>query len=83
MVIALLTTRAKDINIDPDDWPRCSRCDMPVEDFGVSDTGDSLIFVATCHGDTEVATIPDDMWDTMIGTHVHLEDAFQQKGDNE
>lgn len=78
----LLSTRAKDINIDPDDWPRCARCRMPVEDFRVSDTGDSLMFVATCHGETEVATIPDDMWDTMIGTHVNLGEAFQRKGEN-
>lgn len=73
----LLTTKAIDINIDPDDWPRCGKCHMPVEDFRASDTRDSLIFVATCHGETELATIPDDMWDTMIGTHVKLEEAFR------
>lgn len=66
------------MSIDYVDWPRCAVCHMPVEDFGASDTGDSLIFVATCHGQTETATIPDDMWDTMIGTHVHLDDAFKQ-----
>lgn len=76
MTPLLLTTSAIDLNIDPDDWPRCAKCHMPVEDFRVTDTGDSLMFVTECHGETELAKIPDDVWDTVMGTHVSLGQAF-------
>ena len=73
-----LQTKATDIDIDPYDWPRCARCRMPVEQFSVTDTGDSITFVARCHGETEVATIPDEVWDTVLGTHVNFGTAFNQ-----
>lgn len=73
-----LDTKALDYNIDPEDWPRCDVCHLPVEDFRVTDTGDSIIFVTACHGETELATIPDDVWDTVMGTHVSFGRAFQQ-----
>lgn len=50
------------VSIDPDDWPRCGVCDTPVEQFCVTDTGDALIFVATCHGEDETVTVPDSVW---------------------
>lgn len=75
----LLGTTAKDRDVSPIDWPRCAKCHMPVEDFRVTDTGDSLMFVTTCHGETELATIPDDVWDTMMGTHVNLGQAFDNQ----
>ena len=77
----LLTTRAIDINIDPIDWPRCYKCRIPVESFRVTDTGDSLMFVAQCHGQFELAAVPDDIWDTMMGTHVNLGYAFADQND--
>lgn len=77
----LLGTTAKDTEIVQEDWPRCAVCRMPVENFRVTDTGDSITFVTECHGDTELATIPDEVWDSMIGTHVNLGQAFN-KGDN-
>ncbi len=75
----LLTTKAVDIKIDEIDWPRCHRCQMPVESFRVSDTGDGLIFVAACHGVEELVNFPDEMWDTIIGTHVNFGPAFCNK----
>lgn len=72
----LLTTSAVNVEIDPVDWPRCARCRMPVESFRAIDTGDSISFVTECHGETELATIPDDVWDTVMGTHVNLGQAF-------
>lgn len=66
----LLGTRAKDIVVDERDWPRCAKCHMPVEWFGVSDTSDSLIFLARCHGDEQVVEMPDEIWDSVIGTGV-------------
>ena len=82
MTTMLLTTKAIDLNIDPIDWPRCAVCHMPVEDFRATDTGDSIIFVTECHGEYELATIPDDVWDTAMGTHVTLGQAFQRKGEH-
>lgn len=79
----LLETRAVDQEIDPEDWPRCAICRMPVEDFRVTDTGDSIIFVTMCHGECELATIPDDVWDTVMGTHVNFGQAFQMGETNE
>lgn len=72
----LLTTRAKEIDIDSRDWPRCAKCHLPVEDFRVSDTGDSLIVVASCHGDEQVVTIPDDLWDSVIGRDFSIGPVF-------
>lgn len=74
----LLSTTATEHEIETEDWPRCARCHMPVENFRVYTTSDSLIFVTECHEDVELATIPDDVWDTVIGTHLHFGQAFSQ-----
>jgi hypothetical protein len=79
----LLTTSAIDISIDPEDWPRCAICDMPVENFKGVDTGDSLSFLAQCHGAEEITQLPDELWDTVIGTAVTLGTAFGEKQDDE
>jgi hypothetical protein len=79
----LLETKAVDIEINSIDWPRCARCHMPVEYCRATDTGDSIMFVTMCHGETELATIPDDVWDTMMGTHVNLGQAFDTNGDDD
>lgn len=76
MTPLLLTTSAVEIEIDPLDWPRCALCHMPVENFRATDTGDSITFVTMCHGEVELATIPDEVWDTVMGTHVKLGSAF-------
>lgn len=76
-MILLSDGNTKEIPVDPDDWPRCAKCRMPVEEFKVVDTGDSYTFVAMCHGQVESATIPDDVWDTAVGTHVNFGLAFQ------
>lgn len=62
----LLTTQGKDIAIDPEDWPRCDKCNMPVENFCVTDTGDALIFVAACHEKQETVTLSDEIWDNVL-----------------
>lgn len=77
-----LGTSAKDFNIDTADWPRCAICKMPVENFRVTDTGHAITFVTECHGETELATVPDEVWDTMMGTHVNFGLAFDPKGEN-
>ena len=59
----LLTTQAKDIEVDDGDWPRCAKCHMPVEHFWSIDTGTSLIFVARCHGQEQIVEIPDEVLD--------------------
>lgn len=75
-MMQLLGTTAIDKEVDPEDWPRCAKCRMPVEQFSVTDTGNSITFVAKCHGESELATIPDEVWDDMIGTHVNFGSAF-------
>lgn len=56
------------IVIHPGDWPRCHRCDMPVENFWAKDHGDSLEFIAECHGEQEVTVISDEIWGGVLGT---------------
>lgn len=63
----------KIINIDPYDWPRCVNCNMPVEDFRVTDQGDSLVFVAVCHGKNKLVAIPDSFWQGEAGATVRLD----------
>ena len=43
------------------DWPRCARCDMPVEQFYLDDESGEISLVAVCHGDRQVVVIPDDL----------------------
>jgi hypothetical protein len=75
----LLETKAKVRDIDQDDWPRCARCHMPVENFEIIDTGDSITLMAACHGAEELVTIPDSVWDT-VGQGVSIGYAFQMEG---
>ena len=72
----------KTIEIDIDDWPRCAKCDMPVEQFSGTDDGTALTFVAMCHGEVQSATIPDSTWD--IETYFDMEEAFRdnEEGDD-
>lgn len=78
----LLTTKAKDIKVIAEDWPRCDQCDMPVEEFCVTDTGDALILVATCHKKEETVTLTDDMWDNVNPSHVDIGPAFLQTNEH-
>lgn len=73
----LLETKAKVIGIAAEDWPRCGKCCMPVENFEVTDTGDSLALMATCHGEEELVVLEDSIWDTILGRGVSLGPAFQ------
>lgn len=68
--------------ISEDDWPRCAKCDMPVENFVIADTGNTLTFVATCHGKEELVHIPDSMWDTEFDQTVSIGPAFQDIGED-
>jgi hypothetical protein len=82
-MILLGDGNAIDIQVDPTDWPRCAVCWIPVENFGIKDLGDALVCVAQCHGQVESAMIPDDVWDTTIGTHVNFGLAFTTKENHE
>lgn len=82
MSLLLSDGTAKTLPVDPIDWPRCARCGLRVEEFSVTDTGDSITFVTQCHGQVESATVPDDVWDTMIGTHVNFGLAFNGENNN-
>jgi hypothetical protein len=79
----LLETRAKVIAIDTEDWPRCDKCHMPVENFEVTDTGDSLALMAACHGEVELVQIPDSVWDTVFSQGVSIGPAFKEKPDGQ
>jgi len=79
----LLATKAQVHEIDEYDWPRCARCHMPVENFVVTDTGDSLALMATCHGEEELVHIPDTVWETAFGLGVSLGPAFKTEDDTE
>jgi len=74
---------SKEIEIDSSDWPRCDKCQMPVENFRATDHGDSLTLMAECHGKREVVTLPDTLWDSVIGTHMNLGPAFTGDDTNE
>jgi hypothetical protein len=40
--------------IDEEDWPRCARCDTPVEDcFALTSERGTVWLVAQCHGDEQ------------------------------
>lgn len=75
----LLTTKARDINIVQEDWPRCDECDMPVEQFCITDSGDTIALVARCHGEEETVVLPDETWDTVHSSHVDFGPAFAKE----
>ena len=62
------------IKIHRDDWPGCAKCNMPVENFFVTDTGSELTFVAQCHGMEQSVKVPDCFWE---GQHVSVALAFE------
>jgi hypothetical protein len=66
------------INIDPDDWPRCAKCDMPVLCFsGIYQVDQGLSFVVECHGQREVSFIPQEVWDNLVSVaDFKIGDAF-------
>lgn len=68
----------KIIEIDPEDphYPRCAKCDTPVEKFCVTDTGDALTLVTTCHGNTETVILSDEVWDDVVIPYVSIGPAF-------
>jgi hypothetical protein len=72
----LLTTNAKDISIHPDDWPRCAKCDMPVQEFKIVDCGYSTTLVAACHGADEIIDVPDEILANVFGGYVRIGLAF-------
>lgn len=69
-----MTTR----RIDDNDWPRCTKCDMPVENFYIDDTGNVLNFVAQCHGKEQLVKVPDSFWDQELGHTVSIGPAFTE-----
>ena len=70
----LIGTTAQQIQVERIDWPRCTRCDMPVEDFQCYDTQEGLYFLAICHRATEVSIITAE---TLAGTFgVNIGHAF-------
>lgn len=75
----LLTTTARDINIEQEDWPRCEVCDMPVEQFCVTDGGNAIALAATCHGEVEMVVLLDDTWDTVHSSQVDFGPAFAKE----
>ena len=38
------------------DVPRCAKCDMPVEEFIYDIVGNNIVFLAVCHGDSQVVS---------------------------
>lgn len=74
----LLETKAKEILISPLDWPRCAKCEMPVEKFSVIDTENAMAFVAACHGQEQIVNVPDELWADMLGSHVNFGPAFSE-----
>lgn len=64
--------------IDDNDWPRCAKCDLPVENFCIDDTGNTLTFVATCHGEEQLVEIPDSFWDQELVHTVSIGPAFEE-----
>lgn len=59
-----------------DRWPRCARCQMPVEDFTIGSLLDSVVLTAYCHGDTEIVQVPDKIWDEFSPNDVVITEAF-------
>lgn len=58
------------IEIAVDDWPRCTECNLPVEEFHVIDTGQTLIMVSKCHGQIEERIVPQEFWNRFVPGNV-------------
>lgn len=74
----LLTTTARDVEINPLDWPRCGQCSMPVEKFWIVDTDSSIILVAVCHGKEQLVTVPNESLASMVGSYIDIGHAFEE-----
>lgn len=72
----LLGTNAQRIIIERYDWPRCARCEMPVQGFVAYDTGTDLIFQAECHGSTETVKFTNDDFNLAARDYFQLGQAF-------
>jgi hypothetical protein len=76
----LLTTTAIEHRIDSLDWPRCDKCQMPVQQFSVYESSSTgITFVATCHGEEQTVTVPNDVLIDMLGSHVGFGTAFTEE----
>lgn len=53
------------IDIHRGDWPRCAKCDLPVEDFFAYED-DVTVFVAMCHNEIEHVRLTPDLLDNNI-----------------
>lgn len=53
----LLGTKARKIIINKFDWPRCGKCNMPVEDFQLYDTGTEILVLAICHRASDLSIL--------------------------
>lgn len=78
-MVLLLETKAKEININPLDWPRCAVCHMPVEKFILVDTCDDITFMVLCHGQEQVVQIPSDVLGSMLGSQMKFGLAFSEE----
>lgn len=77
--MALLTTQALHIEVEPRDWPRCDRCDMPVQSFCIYDAPDALYIEAQCHGRYEVVRVPNEVTASMLGSYFNVEHVFGEE----
>ena len=68
------------ILIHEDDWPRCDKCEMPVQEFYVTDTGDALEFVAKCHDKVQIVKVSNELWDNVSSMlNVNIGPAFREE----
>ena len=79
----LLTTTGVDVSINPRDWPRCAVCRMPVENFWVVDTSDSIILVAACHGKEQIINVLNETLASMLGSYINFGRAFEEGNEAE
>lgn len=76
----LLTTSAEEHIINPLDWPRCAKCNMPVQKFSVFDSLNAgITLVAECHGEQQAVTVPDEVLTEMLGSHMSFGTAFTEE----
>jgi hypothetical protein len=76
-----LAVKLARIRIAAADWPRCGRCEMPVEVFYADVTEESVILVAQCHGSVQAEEVPDALWDSYSPADFRLGPAFAARGE--
>lgn len=77
-----LHDKLRAVRVRTADWPRCGRCDMPVENFWADVDESCVILVARCHGKTQVVEVPDELWDTWRPADFVLGPAFYAEPEN-